>query len=514
MVLSRNKLDECMGFVKQGDGFYHDGSFIQHTNIAYTGSYGPIMLEALSKIILALDDTCFHVKDELLNEQYSWAVNSFVPLMYHGAFYGLVRGRSICRTSTDVSLGGTAVRGMLRMTKYVKEDQANVLKAILKEYIEYNDAFYLSSLGPYDQMLYKELKADNSVGARIKYETVKMFALMDRAIASLTDYGVGISLSSSRIAKYEAINDENGKGWYTGDGMLYIYTKVDDYNAEYWKNINYYRIPGTTVTSVPRQNVNISSANTLSKYNFVGGSYLDKSMAVAMQFESATDKMKSTGMLNSSLNGKKAWFIFDEEVVCLGAGINSNDSYSTETVIENRRLAKSEKLYANGKIVNNGAGTLNDCTSLWFSSLGGVYLPDATDICFNRTLNDVSFLELYINHGKKVTNGTYAYVLLPTMTLDESNAYFAAPDVEILSNTADVQAAKDTSSNTTGYIFWKAGSFNGVTVSAGCSVIVSGDTVAVSDPTMTLSSLTVTVNGKTFTCTPSDGQTYTFSLNG
>jgi hypothetical protein len=43
--------------------------------------------------------------------------------MYHGAFYSHVRGRSICRTSTDVNLGSTAFKGMLRMIDYVDKDK-------------------------------------------------------------------------------------------------------------------------------------------------------------------------------------------------------------------------------------------------------------------------------------------------------------------------------------------------------------------------------------------------------
>ena len=537
LVISRNKLDECMGYVKRGDGFYHDGSFIQHDIIPYTGSYGPILLEALSKLILATNDTCFHAKTELIDEQYRWVVDSFVPLMYHGAFYGLVRGRSIQRTSTDVGLGSTAFKGMLRMVHYVSDPQAVVIKGILKEYIEYNDAYYLGSLVPYDQELYAELKADDSVGARVQYEFVKMFALMDRAVASLTNYGVGISLSSSRIAKYEAINEENYRGWYTGDGMLYIYTTVDDYAPDYWRNVNMYHMPGTTVTTAlrrdPTKNTtsdlkkeNISASDTLSKYDFVGGSYLGLSMAVAMQFESSTDKMKTTSKgikFSSTLTGKKAWFVFDDEIVCLGSGINCSDSYDTHTVLENRRLALTEDLYANGSVVSGKNGVIENCSSIWFSTLGGIYLPTATDVDFGRyngaevdsiaKNSKISFVELYINHGKNIKNDTYEYVMLPTMTKAETDAYCADPDVVILSNTADIQAAKDKSSDTTGYVFWKAGSFNGVTVSAACTVLIQGNTVAVADPSMKLTTLTVTVNGQTFTCNPVDGQTYTFTLS-
>lgn len=537
LILSRAKLDECMGYVTAGDGFYHDGSFIQHDIIPYTGSYGPILLEALSKLIYSASDTCFRAKEELINEQYKWAVDSFVPLMYHGAFYGHVRGRSIHRTSTDVGLGSTAFKGMLRMIHYVDGGKANVLKGILKEYIEYNDAYYQSTLTPFDQQLYIDLKADNSVGARVQYEFVKMFALMDRAVASLTDYGVGISLSSSRIAKYEAINEENYRGWYTGDGMLYIYTTVDDYNPDYWRNVNMYRLPGTTVTTAVRrdpnknttadlQKENITAGDTLSQYDFVGGSYLGMSMVVAMQFESSTAKMKTTNKgirFSSTLNGKKAWFVFDDEIVCLGAGINCTDSYDTNTVLDNRRLPLTEAFYANGNGITDKMGVIDNCSSVWFSTLGGIYLPGGTDVTFRRYTGsecdsiarnkNVSFLELYINHGKNLNNETYEYVMLPTMTREETAAYCADPDVEILTNTADIQAARDKSSGTKGYVFWKKGSFDGITVSDACTVIVQGNTVAVSDPTMELTALTVTVNGQTFTCNPADGQTYTFTIS-
>ena len=62
-------------------------------------------------------------------------------------------------------------------------------------------------------------------------------------------------------------------------------------------------------------------------------------------------------------------------------------------------------------------------------------------------------------------------------------------------------AVRDKSSNVTGYVFWKAGTFNGVTVSAPCTVMVSGDKVAVADPTQTLTSVTVTIDGTNYSFT-------------
>ena len=55
-----------------------------------------------------------------------------------------------------------------------------------------------------------------------------------------------------------------------------------------------------------------------------------------------------------------------------------------------------------------------------------------------------------------------------------------------------------------GYVFYEAGSCNGVTVSAPCIVMVSDDSISVSDPTHNLSSVTVTVDGSALTFVTAD----------
>ena len=495
LALSRDALNECCVYVEKGDGFYTDGSFIQHTVYPYTGSYGPIMLEALSKLILATNDTCFRFSDEFIGHQYDWAVNSFAPLMYHGAFFGLVRGRSISRSSTDVGLGMTAVQGMLRMTKYLNNtDKSNNIKSILKEYYNYNKDYYRSKLSPYDLKIFDDILDDKSVKERTDFTFAKIFARMDRPIAQFQKYGVGIALSSSRVAKYESINGENKQGWYTGDGMLYVYTSVSDYDPEFWRNVNPYRIPGTTVTKAPRLTPD-RTANYLPDRDFVGGVSLEKSMVAAMDFESsATD-------FESSLTGKKAWFVFDNEIVCLGAGISSSDAYATETIIENRRLAITQKFMADGSSVMNSYGTLYGKSSLYIENFGCIYLPEKTEVSFNRTTGKVPFLELYINHGVNFENDSYSYVLLPLASDSEGTAYASKPDIEILVNSDTVMAVKDNSTGMIGYIFWEAGSFNGVTVSNPCTLMVSSNKIAVADPTQKLTSIDVTVNGTSYNVT-------------
>ena len=44
--------------------------------------------------------------------------------------------------------------------------------------------------------------------------------------------------------------DENGNV-VDGDGMLYIYTTVNDYEPDYWRNVNMYHIPASIPSPIP-----------------------------------------------------------------------------------------------------------------------------------------------------------------------------------------------------------------------------------------------------------------------
>ena len=500
LIDSINLLNDTLPYVTKGDGFYTDGSFIQHTVIAYTGSYGPIMLEALSKLVTATSGTVFEFSDEVIITQYRWAVDSFVPLMYKGAMMGLVRGRSIVRTTTDISLGLTAVQGMLRLTEYLSDPTLNYnLKSIIKEYYNYNQSTYKSGLTPYDYEILMSIVNDKDVIARSNDEFTKVFGKMDRSIAQFGNYAVGISMSSARIAKYEAINGENGKGWYTGEGMLYIYINTDDYRPDYWKYVNMYKLPGTTVSLATRQDKNIEASYTLTSCTFVGGSYLDMNMVTAMNFKADANKIGFT----SNLTGNKGYFVFENEIVCLGNGLSYSGNDNVETIIENRILDQTKTFSYNGKVLSSKQSTLKDVNYMYIQGYGGIYMPTKRDVILNRPSNGVSFIELSINHGNNFTNETYEYVILPLKTSSETEAYSKNPNVQILVNDTNVSAVKDKKNNVTEYIFWKKGTYtidgNSITVDNPCTVIITNNKISLSDPTQKISTIKLTLNSQVYT---------------
>ena len=70
----------------------------------------------------------------------------------------------------------------------------------------------------------------------------KVFGAMDRAVYfNGKDGKVVVSMHSSRVANFETMNGENIKGWYTGDGMTYIYGKDSSAFTEFWPTVDDYQ---------------------------------------------------------------------------------------------------------------------------------------------------------------------------------------------------------------------------------------------------------------------------------
>src|SRR5207248_41740 len=139
------------------------------------------------------------------------------------------------------------------------------------------------------------------------------FTHMDRAVHLRPGWCFGLAMFSSRIANYESINGENLQGWYTSEGMTYLYNAdLAHYADDFWSTVNPYRLPGTTVDTQIRAPA--SDQGRQSSNPWVGGASIQNLYGVSGMQLSAT---------SSSLTARKSWFMFDNEIVCLGTGITS-----------------------------------------------------------------------------------------------------------------------------------------------------------------------------------------------
>ena len=473
-------------YVTSSDGFYTDGSFVFHSNIAYNGHYGLVLLGDIPKIVLLLQGSAWQITDPNLTNVYNWVSKSFEPFVYDNAMMDMVRGR-IASWSYET-----------------ESDDAGGTYSAASQIAEFAPASVASALNQW--------VSSPSVPSG-QYQ----FADNDRVVAIRNGFAFGLSMSSSRIANYESINGGNLHGWFEGSGMTYLYLSNSvetQYSSDFWPTVDPYHLPGTTCETASL--ANSASEATTTGQPWVGGAQVRNTYGVA--------GMSLKGV-STTLFAKKSWFMLDNEIVCLGAGITSGDSSEVDTTAEDRRLGNpiTSSFSIDGTNITPTVGwssNLPVATATWcaLGGTGGYYFPAGnSNLQATFTANTGSwslinsgdsgtsytddYLKLWYDHGIKPANGTYSYVLLPTMNTTSISNYALNPDITIITNTPFVQAVKKASLGVVAANFWTNGTASAdlITVKGQASVITMENTngiyIGVSDPTQTNNNtITVTLN--------------------
>ncbi|SDD65762.1 hyaluronate lyase [Paenibacillus sp. UNCCL117] len=502
---ARNGIGPVFNYATSGDGFYRDGSFIQHNFYSYNGGYGRALLSDLSKVMYVLEGSEWAVTDPDKKNMYSWVYDSFEPLIYKGAMMDMTRGREISRHYQESHQAGHGViQAILRIAQFAPAEEADRMKRMVKSWVQ-QDTFrnFFAAAPIHSIVLGKSVLNDASVIPREELTGYRLFPAMDRAVQLRPGFGFAISAHSSRIANYESFSNENLKGWYTGEGMTYLYNgDLGQFSDGFWPTVNAYRLPGTTV----QQNTTVGPAFKSTK-NWVGGT------EIAGTFGSMGMEL----VRSSSLSMKKSWFMFDDEIVALGAGISGTNGKTIETIVDNRKLQSSggNTLTVNGSAKPATLGWTENMTGVQWAHLTGnvsgsdigYYFPGAANVRGLREArtgawSDIdarattpttpmtrNYMTLWFNHGVNPANAAYSYVLLPGKTAAQVGAYAGNPDITVLENTPDAQAVRENTQQVTGIHYWNdtVKTAAGVTSNKKAAVMLKetsgGLEVAVSDPT-------------------------------
>ena len=106
--------------------------------------------------------------------------------------------------------------------------------------------------------------------------------------------------------------------------------------------------------------------------------------------------------------------------------------------------------------------------------------------------------------------GRYAYTLVPGATAEKLRAYVTSPRLEIVGNTAEVQAVRDGTAGVTEALFYAAATLDasGLSIHADgpCALILKRDGIYAADPTQKEKAVTLTINGRPFPVTLPQGE--------
>ena len=134
LELASSSLPSAIHYVSQSDGFYADGSFIQHTAHPYNGGYGASLLTVMADVLTLLQDSPWQLTESDSNLFATEILSSYQPFLYRGAMMDLVRGREISRPwSSDHAIGQEVLASMLQYSHLAPSEIGAQLRALIKE---------------------------------------------------------------------------------------------------------------------------------------------------------------------------------------------------------------------------------------------------------------------------------------------------------------------------------------------------------------------------------------------
>ncbi|SDD07992.1 polysaccharide lyase 8 family protein [Glycomyces harbinensis] len=537
--------------VESGDGFHADGSFIQHGTVAYTGAYGTTLLDSAGFATALLAGSVGEVTDPDLPVLLDAVEHAFAPFVEDGLLMDCVRGRSIARPRQQDSHSAVDLVGAVtQLAEIAPDDYRSRWHALVKGWIERSaqDLPYFETAGVAAVRRAKTVLADDSLEAAPRPDYTRVFAGMDRLVVRRPGWSWALSMSSNRVAAYETGNGENLRGWYTGDGMAYLYLPEDpvQYSDAFWPTADPHRLPGTTVDTRAREPRGADEDPFhLPANDVAGGAVLGERHAVA-----AMDLIAE----GSSLRAKKSWFVVGDAITALGAGITAYDGRTVQTTVEHRnRHGDGDRRITVDGVAPSGDGDLTTAIegARWahLPGVAGYVFPSgSTGLTAAREVrtgawNDIEqgattgggdltahtrrYASLWYDHGVSPADAAYAYTLLPKATEDETAAWAEAPAVEVLANTTTVQAVESPSAGLIAAHFWQAGEAGGLACDGPASVLVrrtgDGINVSVADPGRTAETVTIELpypaselveSDDTVTAEPGDRPKLTIAVGG
>lgn len=440
---------------KERNGFYKDGSYIDHQDVPYTGAYGVVLLEGISQMMPMIKETPFNDKTQNDTTLKSWIDDGFMPLIYKGEMMDLSRGRAISRENeTSHSASATVMKSLLRLSDAMDDSTKAKYKKIVKSSVESDSSYkqndYLNSYSDIDKM--KSLMTDNSISKNGLTQQLKIYNDMDRVTYHNKDldFAFGLSMTSKNVARYESINGENLKGWHTGAGMSYLYNSdVKHYHDNFWVTADMKRLSGTTTLD---NEILKDTDDKKSSKTFVGGTKVDDQHAsIGMDFENQ----------DKTLTAKKSYFILNDKIVFLGTGIKSTDSSKNPvTTIENRK-ANGYTLYTDDKQTTNSDNQENNSVFLESTDTKkniGYHFLNKPKITvkkeshtgkwkeINKSQKDTQKTDEYYEVTQKHSNSDnkYGYVLYPGLSKDVFKT--KKDEVTVVKQEDDFHVVKDNES--------------------------------------------------------------------
>ena len=426
--------------VTDKEGIQPDFSFHQHGAQLYSGGYGNGFAASAPRFALLAQGTSFAFAPEKIRILEDYLLEGQQWMIRGNLFDYSASGREPTRPNSG-KVGGyaTNARSLLKLEAVTRREELEKLAARIEKGVT---------------------EATPALTGH------KHYWCSDYTVHQRPEWMVSVRLTSDRMLQTEVVNEENQLGEHLSDGVMYLYRTGGEYRNIFpvW---DWARLPGITVEqNRPLRRINNKRRGTRA---FAGGCSDGVCGVSAMDFE------------RDGLAAKKAWFFFDGEVVCLGAGIGSTNAY--------RVITSVNQCLADGPVTVKRAGSAAEVLEspakiekpVWahHGGIGYVFLDAGESVGVGTSVQTGSWkrvstvqkaapvstpvFSLWVNHGKLPVGATYAYVVTVKKDAAAVDAYAAEVPVRVLANTPKTQAVEQTQTGVLQVVFYQAGSVTSAT---------------------------------------------------
>ncbi len=471
-----------------GEGINADFSFLQHSSQLMIQGYGKEFLDGIYNVAVYIKGTSFSFDSVLLGNAYKFLRHS-----YCGAARGPYKdfnldGRGISRLNSNKGISANVV------AKAMAVDPANA--ATLR-----SDSLRITQQQPASYNVSQPYHLHYWVG--------------DYTLHNRPSYSFAVRTVSTRTIRTETLNGENKLGTWLSNGATSI--RVD--GGEYYNIFpvwDWNKIPGITMRQFATPQTNTNSPSSYGNTSFVGG-------VSDSTYGASTFKQNSGGV-----TATKSWFFFDNEIVCLGTGINGSFSDNIATTVNQALLSGAVSTKAAGVTTTMTAASqqdfigdlswvLHNKVGYFFPAGGNVSVSNQTQTGNWATIGTASgavstdVFKLWFNHGAGSSNpnASYAYIVAPGITTTAQMDTYNSSAIQILSNTTVLQAVKHSTLNIVEVIFSTAGTLTltgteltSITVDKPCAIIIknintSNPGISIADPSQSSGAINLTLTYQT-----------------
>ncbi len=445
------------------EGLKEDDCFSQHSPQLYIQGYGTGLLNDVTNVATFTAGTPYAIPDAKLT-----IIDTFARSAYFKTFRGKTgiynaTGRFLSRPG-EITYDWNYLKNPRKLSANLRlfglpTRIAKNFKALKPEHADFYDGALKRLTG--------EIEPDQKITTSHRH-----FFRNEYSIFESSKYTVDVRMTSPRVNRCENGNSENIYGYFLSDGGTSIHVDGDEYVDAFavWE---WSRMPGVTapvkaLSGIPKP----VQWSTPGASVYAGG--VSDSICGVTAFL-ATDPQVST-------TAKKSWFFFDNEVVCLGSGIQSSATEQINTTV-NQCISKGDvTISTNGNkttLAKNGTD-LSSISPQWVWQNKVAYIfPQGGNINISNkattgkwTTNNTTLIssiygenisrdifKLWFNHGVKPTDESYAYIIAGGRSLQDMETY-NANHLKIHVNSDTVQVVENTKSGLWGVVFFEAARFN------------------------------------------------------